>query len=66
MQNHTGSGVIQTAHQTGGQNVYQAEEVNACFRQWQEAYRNMGARYKQLEKDKAELIQYTVSSVKRV
>ena len=55
----TGSGVSQNVDQTGGQNVYQAEEVNACFRQWQEAYRNMGARYKQLEKDKAELIQYS-------
>ena len=57
--NHTGSGVLQNVHQPSGQNVYQAQEVNACFRQWQEAYRNMGARYKQLEKDKAELIQYS-------
>ena len=55
----TGSGVSQNVDQPSGQNVYQAEEVNACFRQWQEAYRNMGARYKQLEKDKAELIQYS-------
>ena len=28
---HTGSGVLQNAHQTGGQNVYQSQEVNACI-----------------------------------
>ena len=51
---HKGKSTVPIEH-----NVYQAQEVDACFRQWQEAYRNMGARYKQLEKDKAELIQYS-------
>ena len=56
--NQTGSGVVQNAHQTAGQNMHQTQEVNACIRQWQEAYQNIGARYKQSEKEKAELIQY--------
>ena len=60
VQNHTGSGVLQNGHQTSGQpqNVYQSQEVNACMSQWQEAYQNMDARYKQSEKEKAEIIQY--------
>ena len=53
----TGSEVVQNAHQTGGQNEYQSRDVDACIRQWQEAYRNIGARYKQSEKEKAELFQ---------
>ena len=58
VENHTGSGVVQNAHQTGGQSMYQSRDVDACIRQWQEAYQNIGARYKQSEKEKAELIQY--------
>ena len=58
VQNHTVSGVVQNAHQTGGQNVYQSRDVDACIRQWQEAYQNVGARYKQSEKEKADIIQY--------
>ena len=64
-QNHTGSGVIQTAHQTGGQNVYQSRDVDACIRQWQEAYQNVGARYKQSDKEKAmfNLLEHQLQSV---
>ena len=57
-QNHTGSGVVHNVPQTSGQNVHQTQELNACIRQWQEAYQNIGARYKQSEKEKAEIIQY--------
>ena len=38
-QNHTGSEVIQNVHQTNGQNEYQSRDVDACIRQWQEAYK---------------------------
>ena len=58
VQNHTGSGVIQNVSQTSGQNVHQLRDVDACIRQWQEAYQNIGARYQQSEKEKAEIIQY--------
>ena len=58
VQNHTGFGVEQNVPQKSGQNVHQTQELNACIRQWQEAYQNMGARYKQSEKEKAKIIQY--------
>ena len=57
-QSHTGSGVIRNVHQTSRQNEYQSRDVDACIRQWQEAYQNVGARYKQSEKEKADIIQY--------
>ena len=60
---HTGSGVSLNAHQTiqssgQQQNVHQTQELNSRIRQWQEAYQNMGARYKQSEKEEGEIIQY--------
>ena len=59
-QNHSGSGVLQNVHQTSKQqqNVYQAQDVRACIKQWQEAYQNMSARNKQLEKEKGHIFQY--------
>ena len=56
--NHTGSGVVQNEPTKSGQNEYQSRDVDACIRHWQEAYQNVGARYKQSEKEKADIIQY--------
>ena len=50
--------IEQNVPQRSGQNEYQSQDVDACIRQWQEAYQNIGARYQQSEKEKAEIIQY--------
>ena len=52
-QNLRGSGFLQNEH-----TMHQTPELNACIRQWQAAYQNVDARYKQSEKEKAELIQF--------
>ena len=50
--------IEQNVPQKSGQNVHQFRDVDACIRQWQEAYQNMGARNKQLEKEKAKISHY--------